>query len=165
MKLKGSCQCEKVSFTVESSTYYPFMFCYCSICRKTSGGLCGCNIMGEKKTLKVKGKQYLRAYHAIIRNPGKKAKVSSAERWFCKNCGTHLYLTDDEYDYGVWPSAAVIDSKLPAVKNRVHLMLRYKPNWVPIVGKGQHFPIYPKLSIAEWHKRHHPELTKQKKKP
>ena len=34
MLLRGSCQCGKVRFRVQSDTPYPFMFCYCSICRK-----------------------------------------------------------------------------------------------------------------------------------
>ncbi len=49
----------------------PFMFCFCSICRKTGGGAFGCNIMGIRDTLKVKGERFVRAYHARIRERGK----------------------------------------------------------------------------------------------
>ena len=38
MKLEGSCHCRAVKFTVTSHTPYPYMRCYCSICRKTAGG-------------------------------------------------------------------------------------------------------------------------------
>ena len=38
MQLEGSCHCQAVRFSVESHEPYPFMRCYCSICRKTAGG-------------------------------------------------------------------------------------------------------------------------------
>lgn len=38
MRLDGSCYCGAVEFTVESRTPYPYLRCYCSICRKTAGG-------------------------------------------------------------------------------------------------------------------------------
>ena len=52
--LRGSCQCGKVGFRVDSDTPYPFMYCYCSICRKTTGALT-CNVMGKRDTLVVTG--------------------------------------------------------------------------------------------------------------
>ena len=38
MHLDGSCHCGSVKFSVRSAEPYPFMRCYCSICRKTAGG-------------------------------------------------------------------------------------------------------------------------------
>ena len=38
MLLRGSCHCGAVAFTLKSTTPYPYMRCYCSICRKTGGG-------------------------------------------------------------------------------------------------------------------------------
>ena len=153
MRLDGSCQCGKVRFRVESETPYPFMYCYCSICRKTTGAIT-CNIMGKRETLRVTGKQYLRCHHAVIRNPGKRPVRSEGERWFCGECGSHLYVLDDRWPDGVWPNAAAIDTPLPEPPEHVHLMLRYKPKWVPVPGAGPRFPEYPKLSIADWHEQH-----------
>jgi len=152
MRLEGSCQCGKVSFTVESDTPYPFMYCFCSICRKTTGALTS-NIMGKRETLEVKGRPYLKVFHAVIRARGKKPRRSHGERWFCSNCGTHLYLLDDDWPDGVWPNAAAIDTELPPPPENVRIMLAYKPAWVPLVGKGPLFQEYPELSIAEWHER------------
>ena len=57
MLLKGSCHCGAVRFSLRSETPYPYMWCYCSICRKTAGGGgYAINIMGRADTLKVKGK-------------------------------------------------------------------------------------------------------------
>ena len=153
MQLRGSCQCGKVDFRVESDTPYPFMFCYCSICRKTTGALTS-NIMGKRATLKVRGRRHLRVHHAVMRARGRRATRSDGERWFCVRCGTHLYVLDDRWPDGVWPNAAAIDTKLPVPPEHVELMLRYKPAWVPTVGDGDRFPEYPKLSIAEWHEQH-----------
>lgn len=153
MKLEGSCQCGKVRFRVESETPFPFMFCYCSICRKTSGALTS-NIMGKRATLRVSGEKFLRCHHAVIRKRGKRAVRSSGERWFCGECGTHLYVLDDRWSEGVWPNAAAIDTDLPVPPEHVEIMLRYKPRWVPTVGDGGSFPEYPELSISDWHEQH-----------
>ncbi len=153
MLLEGSCQCGKVRFSVDSETPYPYMFCYCSICRKTSGAVT-CNIMGRRDTLKVKGEKHLRRYHAVMRKKGKPDRRSEGERWFCAECGSHLYLLDDRWPEGVWPNAASIDTELPVPPEHVQLMTRYRPEWVPMVDDGPRFPEYPKLSIAAWHEEH-----------
>jgi len=153
MKLEGSCQCGKVTFRVDSDTPYPFMYCYCSICRKTTGALT-CNIMGKRDTLKIRGERYLKVYHAVMREKGQRATRSEGERWFCGECGTHLWLADDRWPEGVWPNAAAIDTPLPTPPENVRLMLAYRPSWVPVVGEGPQFKRYPKLSIADWHAAH-----------
>ena len=154
-KLLGSCQCGKVEFSVESETPVPFMFCYCSICRKTGGGAFGCNIMGIRETLQVTGKGSLRAYNARIREPGKATVISKAKRWFCAACGTHLYLSDDDWPVGVWPYVSAIDSPLPEPRRPISMMTRSKPSWVPkwMFEHGPTFTRYPKLSIAAWHEQ------------
>ena len=154
MRLRGSCQCGKVGFSVESETPYPFMYCYCSICRKTCGVAFGCNVMGRRETLRVTGRRHLRMYHAKMRAPKKRTTVSPGERWFCGACGTHLYVLDKNWPDGVWPNAGAIDTPLPTPPERVHLMTRYKPGWVEISDDGPRFPEYPELSIAEWHEQH-----------
>ena len=160
LTLSGSCQCEKVSFTVVSETPVPFMYCYCSICRKTNGSAFGCNIMGIRKTLKVRGKRYLKGYHARVREPRKgtkkvTTKISGGVHWFCGECGTHLYQTHDEWPNGVWPTVAAIDTPLPPAPAHVLMMLDFKPSWVPdaLLPKGDRFPRYPEVSIADWHAR------------
>ncbi len=110
--------------------------------------------MGKRATLKVRGAKHLRVHHAVMRKRGQRPTRSSGERWFCGLCGSHLYVLDDQWPEGVWPNAAAIDTKLPVPPSHVHLMLRYKPDWVPAAGKGPRYPEYPELSIQEWHDRH-----------
>lgn len=153
MRLVGSCQCGKVHFRVESETPYPFLYCYCTICRKTSGAAT-CNVMGRRETLRVTGKRHLRCYHAVMRQAGKRSVRSPGERWFCGDCGTHLYVLDKRWPWGVWPNAAALDTPLPTPPEHVHLMVRYKPKWVSISDPGPRYPEYPPLSIDEWHEQH-----------
>ncbi len=153
MRLEGSCQCGKVRFDVESETPYPYMYCYCSICRKTTGALTS-NVMGRRQTLRVRGRKHLRCYRALLRSPGRRPRRSRAERWFCGECGTHLYLLDERWSYGVWPNAAALDTELPKPPEQVHLMLAHKPDWVPVPGQGNRYDDYPELSIADWHEQH-----------
>jgi hypothetical protein len=152
-KLHGSCQCGKITFAVDSETPVPFMFCFCSICRKTGGGPFGVNVMGIAKTLKVKGKP--RFYHAKIREKGKPTKTSEAKRWFCADCGTHLYLTDERWPTGIWPYVSAIDSDLPVPEEPISIMTLFKPSWVPawMTEHGPTHPRYPETSVADWHER------------
>src|SRR5262252_8982156 len=129
MRLEGSCRCGSISFSLHSHTPYPYQRCYCSICRKSAGGGgYAINIMGDFATLKITGRRAIRTWHAMI-----DGKEGSAERSFCRHCGTPL-------------------PKPPA---NVHLLLRDKAPWVePEIGpKDERYEGYPALSIEDWHKR------------
>ena len=72
MLLEGSCHCGAVTFSVETATPYPYMRCYCSICRKTAGGGgYAINIMGDAPSLKVEGQKHLKVYRAILQEIGR----------------------------------------------------------------------------------------------
>ena len=75
MRLEGSCHCGAIRFSVEAMSPVPFMHCHCSICRKTAGsGGYAINLGADMATLKVRGKSHLGRYHALIREPGKRAR-------------------------------------------------------------------------------------------
>ena len=87
MTLRGSCHCGAVRFTLESETPYPYMWCYCSICRKTAGGGgYAINIMGKADTLEVKGRT--RVYRAMR---------GGGERHFCGKCAAALWVWDKRH--------------------------------------------------------------------
>jgi hypothetical protein len=155
--LKGSCRCSAVRFEVESHTPVPFMLCYCSICRKQQGGGgFAINLGADFETLKIKGKRHLGVYQAEIEDDEHpQCEISSGERNFCKKCGSALWLYDRTWPELVHPFASAIDTDLPKPPEKVHLMLKYKANWVePVIGKGDKvFDVYPEESIADWHKR------------
>lgn len=145
MLLKGSCHCGAVRFSLQSETPYPYMLCYCSICRKTAGGGgCAINVMGRADTFKSKGRT---GVYRAMRGGG--------ERHFCRRCGSALWVWDRRWAESIYPFASAIDTKLPAPGERQHIMLGSKANWVP-VPKGRaekHFREYPRESILAWHRK------------
>ncbi|CEG65734.1 hypothetical protein RMATCC62417_02454 [Rhizopus microsporus] len=153
MELKGSCHCEKVHFKFISHTPAPFMRCYCSICRKCQGGGgYSINIMGEFKTLEVtKGKEYLKGYQAL--RDKEKGELGGNIRYFCSECGSHLYAYDKKYEEWFYPFASSIDTDLPELKPEecYHILLNSKANWVHTPSHNA-FDKYPDCSLEAWHK-------------
>ncbi len=156
MRLEGSCHCRAVRFSLESKHPYPFNLCYCSICRKTAGGGgFAINLGGDAKSLQVQGREYERIYHARI--PGEHGRIerSPAERHFCGECGSALWLWDPRWPELIHPFASAIDTPLPKPPERTHLMLGSKASWVEVRAdsKDKQCDEYPEESIAEWHER------------
>ena len=114
MHLDGSCHCGSVKFSVRSAEPYPFMRCYCSICRKTAGGGgFSINLGADKASLRVTGKRHVRVYVARLQEEGMAERTSTAERHFCGRCGSALWLWDPTWPELVHPHASAIDTPLP----------------------------------------------------
>ena len=155
LTLRGSCRCGAVSFTCESSAPAPYQRCCCSICRKADGGGgYAINLGADAGTLRVEGREAVKAFRAEIRRQDGACELSTAERRFCARCGAMLFLSSPEWPELVHPFASAIDSPLPAPPSSVHMMLRFKPDWVePEVGpQDAAFDLYPEQSLEEWHK-------------
>ncbi len=150
MRIEGSCHCGSVRFSCDSPHPVPYQRCYCSICRKTSGGGYAINIMGRAETLVVEGEEHIAIYNARLEDG-----VSPAERRFCRQCGSHLWLYDARWPDLIHPLASVIDTNLPVPSQTTHVMLEFKPDWVePDIRPGdKSFQGYPDESIAQWHSR------------
>lgn len=145
MRLKGSCHCGAVRFSLDSETPFPYMRCYCSICRKTAGGGgYAINIMGKAGTLKKRGRT--RVYRATR---------GGGERHFCPKCGSALWVWDRHWPEWIYPFASAIDTPLPAPKERQHILLDSKANWVevPRGPRDQRFREYPREAIIDWHRK------------
>jgi hypothetical protein len=143
MLLKGSCHCSAVRFTVRSETPYPYMWCYCSICRKTAGGGgYAINIMAQADTLKVKGRTQI---YRAVRGGG--------ERHFCPMCAAALWIWDRRWAESVYPFASAIDTPLPLPRERQLIFLGSRANWAEVPGRkgDRRFQKYPKESIRDWH--------------
>lgn len=157
MRLEGSCHCRAVRFSLESAHYHPFNLCYCSICRKTTGGGgYAINLGGEAESMSVEGEEHVRVYQARM-DEGKSdsPERSLARRHFCGECGSHLWLWDPRWPELVHPLAAAIDTPLPVPPERTHLMVDSRASWVE-VRSGPEDRVhgeYPEESIAAWHAR------------
>ena len=158
LRLEASCRCGAVRFTCHSHTPVPYQRCYCSICRKVDGGGgYAINLGAQTATLKTAGrKSDIGVFRAEIRNDDGSCELSSGERHYCRRCGTMLWLFSPEWPELIHPFASAIDSELPEPPSSVHLMLRFKANWVqPHIWPGDaQFDLYPAESLEDWHKRH-----------
>jgi hypothetical protein len=158
MKLKGSCHCGSVRFEVTAAHPYPFMLCYCSICRKTAGaGGYSINLGADFASLNVAGDEYISVYRPILRNSQTgEEEVSPGERHFCSRCGSALWGWDPRWPELVHPHASAIDTPLPVPPVRTHMMLGSKAAWVPVNAQphDKFFEAYPDESLAGWHRRH-----------
>jgi hypothetical protein len=145
MRLKGSCHCGAVRFSLESETPYPYQRCYCSICRKTAGGGgYAINIMGNTASFRSKGRT--RTY---------RARRGGAERHFCPKCGSALWVWDRHWPDWIYPFASAIDTPLPAPRERVHVGLDWKAPWVrvPAGPREKRFGEFSGDSIVDWHRK------------
>ena len=157
MKLEGSCHCGGVRFTVESEAPYPYMRCYCSICRKTAGGGgYAINISADSASLTIDGEDNLSVYR--VASADHEGGLREGRRHFCKRCGSALWVYDPRWPELVHPFASAIDSELPTPPETAHIMLGSRAGWVTAeAGPGHvHFEEYPEESLADWHRRHRP---------
>ena len=155
--LHGSCRCGSVKFRCESQAPQPYQLCYCSICRKTAGGGgYAINLGAIAGSLQVDAApDRIGVFRADIRNDAGHCETSTGERSYCVRCASALWLFSPEWPDLLHPFASAIDSDLPVPKSRVHLMLRFKANWVePSIGEGDaSFDLYPEESLEQWHRR------------
>ncbi len=154
--LEGSCRCGAIRFACDTHTPQPYQRCYCTICRKTAGGGgYAINLGANARGLQLKDpKRAKRIYHASIEDADGGCKLSTAERHHCSRCATALWLFSPEWPELLHPFASAIDSALPVPASSVHLMLRFKADWVqPQIGPDDAvFELYPDQSIEAWHR-------------
>jgi hypothetical protein len=153
VSLQGSCRCGAVRFSVESHTPHPYQLCYCSICRKAGGSGYAINVMGDRATLRVEGAENIGRFQAPIAEHGG-SHLGPCQRHFCTRCGTMLWVYDDDWPDLVHPFASAIDSDLPEPPERVHMMLDFKPAWVPVAAgpNDRRYARYSEQSIEDWHR-------------
>jgi hypothetical protein len=158
LKLDGGCYCKAVTFSALSHAPYPYMRCYCSFCRQTSGsGGYGINIMADADTLICTGEATLGSHHGMYHDAATDELIQSPGlRYFCRDCGSPLWAADPRWPKWIYPYASAIRTPLQTPPETVHIMLDFRAPWVE-VPKGEnhrHFGRYPDESIVQWHQRH-----------
>jgi hypothetical protein len=153
MLLEGSCHCGVVRFRVESPEPYPYLRCYCSVCRKTAGGGgYAINLGALSGTLEVEGGENVSVYQARI-----DGEQSPGRRSFCALCASALWVYDQRWPELVHPFASAVDTPLPKPPEKVRIMLDHAAPWCEVPPEGspgeRHFPEYPDESLEEWHRR------------
>ncbi|HEY2660831.1 MAG TPA: GFA family protein [Caulobacteraceae bacterium] len=85
MRLTGGCLCGAVRYAIEALDGDVADYCHCGQCRKASGAPVTAWI------------QVAPARFAVAAGQAKPFQSSDrATRWFCRDCGGQLYMTDDE---------------------------------------------------------------------
>ena len=104
----------------------------------------------------MRGEKHLGRYHALLREPGKRATRLKAECRFCRECGSALWLYDPRWPELVHPHASAIDTPLPKPKEVVEAVLADAPTWVDVPRAKGHVRCqhWPEESLEEWHRRH-----------
>ncbi|CAA9453073.1 MAG: hypothetical protein AVDCRST_MAG78-3649 [uncultured Rubrobacteraceae bacterium] len=159
MLLEGSCHCEAVRFRVNSPSPYPYLACYCTICRKTAGGGgYAINLGALSETLEVEGAENVSVYQAHAKGveDTSRTSVNPAQWNFCRVCGSSLWVYSPRWPELVHPFASAVDTPLPEPPEKVRMMLNYAAPWceIPENGNERHFPEFPDESLEEWHRRH-----------
>ncbi|KAJ2897307.1 hypothetical protein GGI21_000084 [Coemansia aciculifera] len=157
LHLKGSCHCGAVAFEVDTIAPVPFMRCYCSICRKTSGG--GgytVNILGQSSTLRItQGADVVKSYRAV-KDKSAAVPVLCQDRFFCPTCASYLWARAEEWPEWIYPYASAIDSELPTPKATASIMLGSAAKWADPrelrKAEDEVFEEYPTYSLEQWHK-------------
>ncbi|KAG0175908.1 hypothetical protein DFQ29_006820 [Apophysomyces sp. BC1021] len=105
--------------------------------------------MGLYKSLKVKGKEFVREYQAV-------RDKSTNELWLV----AYDVAASDTFVVNAVPISSAIDTELPYVdpKDIYHIMLNgeSKANWAiaPAPNPSAHaFEEYPDISLEDWHKK------------
>ncbi len=113
------------------------------------------NLGGDATTLEVQGADELAVYRATVEEAGKQVRSGHA-RYFCRQCGTHVYAIHDRWPELVHPVVSAIDSQLPVPPAQVHAMLGSKASWVPdeVRDGDEAYDGYPAKSLADWHRDH-----------
>lgn len=157
MKLEGSCHCQKIKFSCESSEPVPFLKCYCSICRKLNGSSgYGINLGADFGSMKLSGEEAIDVYQAKTKTHYSAAgsgKISG--RHFCRYCSSGLWNWDAQWPELFHPYPSIIDSELPKAPTNTHIMLNYKAGWVQLheLNSDKKFDEYPDESLNQWHAR------------
>lgn len=121
----GSCLCGSVQVSVEFN-HTDIGVCYCEKCRLWAGGPffeleCGDNV-------KFTGRDNIQTY----------ASSEWAERGFCENCGTHLFIKDKRSgEYGIPPGLFDTDEAL-ALNRQV--FSDKKPEYYSFANETQDIP-------------------------
>ncbi len=156
VKLEGSCHCGAVRFSAESKAPMPFSRCYCTICRKTSGG--GgytINLLADARTLKIDGEEHITVYRSKENDRGayEDDGLGFSRRHFCARCGSALWVHNPKWPDFLHPFASAIDTDLPKPPEIQSIMTAHAVNWVDL-PVGPRFENYPEMGLEDWHRAH-----------
>ena len=119
--LDGSCLCGGVRFRV-TAPFAGFHHCHCHTCRKAHATVYGSSAVVPAPALEfLQGRERLKAFES---SPGKK-------RWFCGECGSHVYAAYDDRPGEVVLRVGLLDDT-GGQRAHAHIWLSHKPSWYQV---------------------------------
>ena len=138
----GSCLCGSVQFEFDSEIR-EFHHCHCKTCRKAHATVFGSSALVNASAFRVRsGKDMISEYSSSA------GKI----RYFCSNCGTHVFARGDQVPDDVILRIGALDGDI-GMKAYGHIWVSHKPDWYDI---GDELPQY-----SEWS----PKRIRSKQQP
>ena len=128
--LTGHCNCGAVRIEI-TSPLVSSTYCHCTRCQRRTGAAASANARVEPGSFRVvAGEDRLKAW-----KPG-----DGAEKWFCGDCGSHIFSRDPEDHEDIGVRLGVLDSD-PQIRPSAHQYTAYAAVWEPIPNDGlERFP-------------------------
>ena len=117
----GSCLCGTVSFEIDTPIRR-FHHCHCRTCRKVHATVYGSSTLVDASAFHVlSGQESISQFNS---SPGK-------TRYFCSNCGTHVYARCDRDPHDIILRLGALDGDL-GIKAIGHIWVSHKADWYDI---------------------------------
>ena len=131
-KIKGNCECKKISFEITQEIKY-FSHCHCSQCRRCNGSAFATFIEVEKSFFKYDSDiKYLKSY----------ASSKDCQRIFCQICGSNIMFLHKSKPEKYYVSAGVLNGDL-SLPEAHHVFVGSKANWYDITDNLKQHQEYP----------------------
>ena len=125
--MHGACLCGGITFDLGGAEVMGA--CHCTRCQRWTGSANTMVIVAKPEGLKItKGKELLKKFH----------EDGFADRYFCGNCGSGIYVTGSDK---IYVGAGVI--KDVGMAPAFHIQVAYKAPWDQIAGSAPQFPEWP----------------------
>jgi hypothetical protein len=133
--IRGSCQCEGVQIRLDGVEPRGIK-CYCTICRKISGGPYSSSIAVKKGGFHIdQGRDLLVKYNA----------TPTVDRWHCSRCHAPVYLQAPTAEHvPIFVPTGILDPQSLGPMEFDHMFVRSLVPWHQVEGTGAQFDTYPR---------------------
>jgi len=123
--LTGACMCGRIRFEV-AAPLVGALYCHCTRCQRRSGtafSMTAATVPGSFRL--VEGADLIASW----RPP------DGWEKFFCRECGSHLYTADPEQPERLSVRMGALESD-PGIRSSAHQFTAYAAAWAPILDDG-----------------------------
>jgi len=120
-KIKGNCECKKISFEITQEIKY-FSHCHCSQCRRCHGSAFASFIEVDESFFK---------YNCCIKNIKSFTSSEYCQRIFCQICGSNIMFIDGRKPEKYYVSAGTLSGNISLPKAH-HVFVGSKASWYDI---------------------------------